>query len=268
MGIIFGILNIALASLARGCKKKGGRGKKRMKFFDDVTATKAGSRREDHRAEGASGALASCIWAASGTCASFSTEVRPGTFLSTGKMAPCGVDQNAKVERDTAKALNLASIRKAIPADVFEKSTFKSATFGEGVKVSCEAAAIAEGVKVSCEAAAVGEGVKVSCEAAAIAEGVKVSCEAAAVAEGVWVSCEAAAIAEGDNMSCEAAAGAGGLSVGPFVRVGFFSVPARRGSPNTDGPLPFIMMGPPGIRSAPKIPTKTQQRLLYKPAVC
>lgn len=44
-------------------------------------------------------------------------------------MAPCVVDTNTKVGKDAMKALNLASIRKAIPEEAFKKSTFISSQY-------------------------------------------------------------------------------------------------------------------------------------------
>ena len=44
-------------------------------------------------------------------------------------MAPCVIDLNTKAGKDAAKALNLASIRKAIPEEAFQKSTFISSQY-------------------------------------------------------------------------------------------------------------------------------------------
>lgn len=44
-------------------------------------------------------------------------------------MAPCVVDANTKVGKDAMKALNLASIRKAIPEEAFKKNAFISAQY-------------------------------------------------------------------------------------------------------------------------------------------
>lgn len=44
-------------------------------------------------------------------------------------MAPCIVDQNTKIGKDAIKALNLASIRKAIPEEAFKKSAFISTQY-------------------------------------------------------------------------------------------------------------------------------------------
>ena len=44
-------------------------------------------------------------------------------------MAPCVVDVNTKAGKEAMKALNLASIRKAIPEEAFKKSAFISSLY-------------------------------------------------------------------------------------------------------------------------------------------
>jgi omega-3 fatty acid desaturase (delta-15 desaturase) len=44
-------------------------------------------------------------------------------------MAPCVLDVNTKAGKEATNALNLASIRKAIPEEAFKKSTFVSSQY-------------------------------------------------------------------------------------------------------------------------------------------
>lgn len=53
----------------------------------------------------------------------------PHLTQSSNKMAPCVVDMNTKVGKEAANALNLASIRKAIPEEAFQKSAFISSQY-------------------------------------------------------------------------------------------------------------------------------------------